>query len=153
MRIGQGGADVTQDAHRDRHRHRSPSGLEPLGQRLAFDIGHHEEHQPVAFVYGVDRDDVRMRQLRRGLGLLQEPPPDIRPEREIRRQQLDRNRSLEAPVYRPIHDPHAAATDLTIEVIGRRQHACDASGEGGLGGQRRISVRSTGDVRHRIARE
>jgi hypothetical protein len=51
--------------------------VEALAEVLAVDARHHEEHQPVGLVDRVDRDDVRVRELRGRLGLAQEARADL----------------------------------------------------------------------------
>ncbi len=85
MRIRERGADLAQNQQRGGDRHRPRRRLEALRERLAIDEGHDEEDQPIALIDRVDRHDVRVRELCGCLGFLQEPAPDVRPEREIRR--------------------------------------------------------------------
>ena len=49
---------------------------------------------------------------------------------------LDGDGPLEPAVARQIHDPHAAASDLTVELERRRQHLLDAREKLSVGGRR-----------------
>jgi serine/threonine protein kinase len=86
----------------------------------------------MAFVDAVDRDDARVRELRRRLRLAEESRTDLGAERELGRQELDRDRPLETAILRAIHDPHAAATDLPIELIRGIEHALDVRAQLGV---------------------
>ena len=81
---------------------------------IALDVRHHEVDEIVSLFDGVDRNDVRMIQLRGRLGFAQESLPDVGAEAQLRRQDLDRDLALETFVSRAIHDPHTATTDLAL---------------------------------------
>ena len=68
--------------------------LQPLAEVVAFDVSHHEVHEIVALFDGVDRNDVRVIQLRRGLCLAEESLANISAEAQLGRQHLDRNLAL-----------------------------------------------------------
>ena len=87
----------------------------------------------VHLVDRVDRDDVRVRELRRGLGLAQEARADLGAVGELRGQDLDRDHPLEAAVLGAIDDAHPPATDLAIELVGRRERPLDDGAQLGLG--------------------
>ncbi len=59
-----------------------------------------------------------MAQLRGGFRLTQKARAHVPAERQLRRQQLDRDVTLEAPVTGAVHDAHATAADLLIELVG-----------------------------------
>jgi hypothetical protein len=52
-----------------------PAGAQPLAQRLAFHVAHHEEDEPAPLAHAVDGDDVRVREAGGGARLAQEPLP------------------------------------------------------------------------------
>ena len=58
--------------------------VNPLGERVAVDERHHEKDEPVLFVDAVDRDDARVRQLRRGLRLAEKTRADLGAKRQFR---------------------------------------------------------------------
>ena len=90
---------------------------ETLREALAVDERHDEVHHPLALVDRVDRHDVRMRQLRRRLRLAQEALAHVGVERELRRQQLDRDASVQAHVRRAVDDGHPASADLRVYQV------------------------------------
>src|SRR4029450_11223518 len=101
-----------------------------------------EVDKPVTLVDAVDRNDVRMAELRRCLGLFQEPRADLAAKRELGRKQLDGDRSLEPAVFRLIDDSHPASADLTVELIVGAENALDMRAQ--------LSVRGRDDgIRHR----
>src|SRR5678815_4284043 len=99
--------------------------VQPYGEILAIHEGHDEEDQSLAFVDAVDRDDVWMAELRSGLCFLQKARADLRAKRELRRQQLDGDRALQAFVARLVDDAHSPASDFAIELVMRAQNALD----------------------------
>ena len=90
---------------------------QPLREIVAVDVTHDEEDEIVGFFDVVDRDDVRMAQLRSSLGLAQKARTDVRTKCQIGRKQLDRDDSLEAPVRGTIHDAHSAAANFLAQLI------------------------------------
>ena len=64
-----------------------------------------------------DRHDVRVRELRRRLRLAREAHADGDVVRELRRQDLDRDRAVEPQVAGAVHDRHAPATDFALDRI------------------------------------
>ncbi len=61
-----------------------------------------------------------MTQARRHLCLAQESRANVVSVGELRRQDLDRHTALQARVAPTKHDGHAAATDLALDVVRRR---------------------------------
>ena len=86
-------------------------------ERRPFDERHDEVDEPIALIDAVDRHDVRMAQLRRRLGLAQKSRLDLAAEGQLRRQQLDRDQTFQPAILRTIHDAHAAAPELVVELI------------------------------------
>ena len=62
-----------------------------------------------------------MAETRRGLRLAKESLANVATKRELGRQQLHRDAPLEPEVACTVDDRHAAATDLAVDLIGRRQ--------------------------------
>ena len=113
MGVSESVTDLSQNpAYFDR-RYR-PVLLQTLAKVVALDVRHHEVDEIVLLFDGVDRDDVRMIQLRGCLGFAEEPLPDVRPKAQLGRQDLDRDLPLETFVARAIHDAHAATTDFGL---------------------------------------
>ena len=94
-----------------------PGALHPPRQRLAVDAGHDEEDQPVDFVGEVDRHDVRVVELGGRARLAQEALTDVIPGGDIRPQQLDRDRAIEAYLPGPEDEPHPPAAELGFQRI------------------------------------
>ena len=98
--------------HFDR-RHR-PRLLEAHAEVVALDVRHHEVDEIVFLFDGVDRDDVRVIQLRGRLGFAEESLADVGTKAQFGWQHLHRDLALETFVSRTIHDPHTPATDLAL---------------------------------------
>src|SRR4051812_30305224 len=62
------GADVPHERHSVRGR-QPPVAVQPLGQVLALDVAHDEEHASAVLTDFVDRNDIRMSKRRCALGL------------------------------------------------------------------------------------
>ena len=79
-----------------------------------------------------------MAELRGRLRLAQEARPDLAAERELRRQQLDRDLPLEPPVLGAVHDAHAAPPDLAVELVvaASARSTCARSSSSDGGGER-----------------
>ena len=92
--------------------------LQSGGEVVAVDAGHHEKDEIADFVDRINRDNIRMAQLCGRFRLAQEARPDVAPERQLRRQQLDSHEPFEALVAGPIDDAHATATDFLVQFIG-----------------------------------
>ena len=87
--------------------------------------GHDEIGDPLALADVVNRHDVRMRELRRGLRLTREAPADGWIVGQLGGQYLDRDDPVEAEVARAVDDGHPAASDLPLERVllsDRRDH-------------------------------
>ncbi len=92
--------------------------LDPLLQRLALVVRHHEVQLAVAaFVDLVDRADVRVVERRGRLGLLEEAALRGVVAGQIGRQDLDRHLAVEARVVGRVDDPHSAAADLGADRV------------------------------------
>jgi hypothetical protein len=97
--------------------------VQALGEVVPADIRHHEEDEPFHLVDRVDVDDVGVVERGGGLGFAKEARADLASERELRRQDLDRDVPLEPPISRAVDDAHPAASDLGLELVVRREDA------------------------------
>ena len=104
-------ADLRGDVDGVVQRQRSP--LDPLLQRLARVVRHHEvELAVVRFVDLVDRADVGVVQRRRRFGLLEEALLGRLVAGQIGRQDFDRHLTVKARVVGRVDDPHAAVAEF-----------------------------------------
>ena len=111
--VGESVGDFAKDAaHLDR-RHR-PVLLEALAEVVALDVGHDEVHEILALFDRIDRNDVRVIELRGRLGFAEESLADVGAKAQLGREHLDRDLPLQTLVARAIHDAHTAATDLVL---------------------------------------
>src|SRR3954463_14365229 len=92
---------------------------------LAVHERHDEVDKPVTLVDAVDGNDVGMAELRCGLGLFQEPGPDLAAKRELGREQLYRDGSFQSAIFCLVDDSHPPSADLTVELIVGAEHALD----------------------------
>jgi hypothetical protein len=116
MCIRQRPCDLTQDARDFVCRQRTARG-DPVGERLAVDVGHDDEHEPANLVDGVDRHDVRVGQTRRGGCLVHEPVAKRVAGSEVGREQLDRDEPVEANLAREVDHTHSATSQLTLQRV------------------------------------
>ena len=86
-------------------------------ERTAAHILHRDIAQPVVLADIVDRDDIRVPQIRSGDGLAIETPGELGIDRQLRRQHLERHRALEQGIARAVHARHAAAPDLFLDQV------------------------------------
>ena len=108
------------DLRRDRQRlfRRQRSLLQALGEGLAGDVLHHEEHRTVVIADVVERADVRWFRPPIGFRLALEAraPLGDRPPLSVR-QDLDGDRAIEAGVAGRVDFAHAACTDGGLDLI------------------------------------
>jgi len=90
---------------------------EQFGDILPFDELHRDVEVSVHLAEVVDRDDVRVLERSRRLGLAQEPLAQIIVLRERLPHDLDRDAPLEHRIERAIHDAHRAFTDSLFDVV------------------------------------
>ena len=102
---------------------RQRSFLESRGERLAFQILHHQEVDTVLVTHVVERADVRMGERRDGLRLAVETRAELRIGGERARQHLQRDRTIETRVGRVVHLAHSASAEQAIDAV-RAEHAC-----------------------------
>jgi hypothetical protein len=102
-------------------RQRSAAGQE-LRERPPFDELHHDV-LPVAVCAGVvDADDVRLVQAGRRLGLAPEPSHEAGVARELREQDLDRDRPAEDRVEASVDLGHPALADPSLDAVAVADH-------------------------------
>ena len=116
MRRVERGGDLAEDVQRR-------LGLEPLRlleprlQVDTLDVAHDDEQDAVGFSGLVDRDDVRVIDRRRQMGLALEPLAEARVVRELRRQDLERHVTLETRLHGAVDDAHAAPPDQPLDPV------------------------------------
>src|SRR5215203_3056937 len=90
--------------------------VEPLPERLAFDVGHNIVQEALGLTRIVERQDVRMVESRSKLYLSQEPIRTKR-RREIRMENLQRNEPLVLSILREIDSRHSSTTELAVDRV------------------------------------
>jgi hypothetical protein len=111
--------------------------IQALSQALALDIGHHVVEQAIGFARVMQREDVRMGEVRSDLDLSQEA---IAPEAlgDVRPQHLERDPPAVPQVARQVDNSPTAVTDLPLDDVAALEGSTEAVGEVG---QSRCSVR------------
>ena len=99
------------------HRGEPPVGPEDVGQALAVDVLHHDEVGAALATPVVDADDVRVVEVRRGLGLTAEPLHEARVGGVLGEQHLDRDPAVEQPVVGEEDVGHAAPTEAVLDLV------------------------------------
>ena len=102
---------------RDGLAYRQGAAIEPSPQRLALDELAHDEGARVEVAEVVDDEDVRMIERRGGSRLGVEPAQTIGVGGDLRRQQLQRDRTIELRIVRAIDLAHAAGADPRDDAI------------------------------------
>ena len=125
MRAGERVADFDPDFQGLLERDGAP--LQATAQRLAFEVFHHQEVDLVLVPDVEQRADPRMIQSGNVAGLAFEAQTEFRADGHAAPDDLDRHRTIEAGVVRPIHLAHAAAADqrhdfVSAEARARRQN-------------------------------
>jgi hypothetical protein len=87
-----------------------------------FDVLHHDEVRALFLTPVVDRDDVRVVQVRGALRLTAEALDEVGVGRELGEQHLDRHRTVEQLVAGQEHVGHAAARDAAMQLIPTVEH-------------------------------
>ena len=100
--------------------------LERRAKRLAFDVRHHVEQQPVRLAGVEQRQQVRMLQIRRDPDLGQKPL-GAEHRAELRLQHLERDLAVVLEVVREVDGRHAAGADLALDQVsgGEGAHSRD----------------------------
>jgi hypothetical protein len=121
MRITESGCDLAGDAQSLRDGQLSLAS-KAIAQRLPLHEGHHVEERPAGFTGIVQREDVRVREVRRNLDLAQEPLCSHRA-RQLGVENLHGDIAAVAAVAREVNACHPAATDQTIDCVAVRENA------------------------------
>src|SRR5690606_34248351 len=98
-------------------RRRTRLAMQARGQAFALHETHRKPHQAIALINAVDGDDVRMAQLSRRLSLTKESLANLRPERQLGRQYLERHMTPKPHIARTIHYRHSAAAYLLQQLV------------------------------------
>ena len=119
--VGQRVHHLDQDLDRVVHRQLAYA-REPLAERFALDVRHHEVEEAAGLAGVVERQDVRMLQAGRHLDFAEEP---LAAERggELGPQHLERHLAPVPEILGEVHRGHAAGADLPLDAV--------AVGEGG----------------------
>ena len=88
-----------------------------VAQRAAVDVLHDDEVRAVLLAPVVDRDDVGVVQVGRGLRLAPEPLDERRVAGELGREHLERDRAVEQLVAGQVHLGHAAPGDARDDLV------------------------------------
>ena len=104
---------------------------EQRAQVRSLDEPHHEVQLAVELARVVDRHRVRVLERHRELGLALEALSEALVEREVRRDQLQRDRAFQALVVRAVDDTHAALTGERLDPVPEDLTA-DADRVGGI---------------------
>ena len=86
-------------------------------QVRTFDEAHRDVELPVGLAGVVDRNHVRVVDRGRQLALAEKPVPKPSIRRQLRRQDLQRNRPIQRHVLRPIDHAHAAPADKRLHAV------------------------------------
>ncbi len=108
--------DLDREPKRVRHRQRTLD--ESRLQRLAFKQFHHQEVDAILLPDVVERADVRMAQRSDGARFVLEAFARSRIVRDVRRQDLDRDRAAEPRVARLVHFAHPAGAKGRHDFVG-----------------------------------
>ena len=98
-------------------------------QIVAVHEPHREIDAAVDVARVVDRDDVRVLERHHELRLAREALAEAIVARQGRRDELERNRPLQAQVVRPVDDAHPAAADQLLDPVAEEVGA-DVNGRG-----------------------
>ena len=115
MRVGERVHHIVQNASHRTRRERS-AVLNSVLERLTLNEGHCVKQQFAVLAGAIQRNDVRMLQLRRHLDLATESLA-IHSRREFRREHLDDHFAIERPLHRKKDAAHPAAQELALEHV------------------------------------
>ena len=124
VRVGQAPGHLAQNPRRLRRRQRSATP-DALAERFAVDERHDEEDQVAHLFDREDGNDVRVRELGRCAGFVQEALSQRRVTRQVRWQQLEGDQAVERHVACEIDDSHSAAAKLALERVPARERGLD----------------------------
>jgi hypothetical protein len=114
VRVVERGGDVAQDSQRTVHL--QPAALrDELLHAAASHHAHRVERDAGPLADGEDRNDMRMIEPRRELGLTLEARVGVGVEDRIERENLQRDVAVERRLVRAVHDAHAAAAEQVAE--------------------------------------
>ena len=116
---GQAGGLAEQSAALGRavvRRLRAPELLDPMAERRPVDQPHRVVMDAALAADRVHRDDARMAELRRRLGLHAEPGDLAGVDGGGQRQDLQRHATAQRPLDRLVHHPHPAAAELADDL-------------------------------------
>ena len=105
--------------------------LQPLLQRLALEVLHHEKRGPDTLADVVERADVRMRELRDRAGFAVKALAKLWIGGQSLGEDLDRDRAIKTRVARFVDFPHAARADGRDDFERTQPHA-DREGQTGV---------------------
>jgi hypothetical protein len=108
------------------HRPFVPDVLRRLDERpqvVALDVFHREEDHVVLLARRIDRDDVRVLEARRELGLEQEPAPEAVVLRELGREHLDRRPAAQVDILGEVDRAHRPVPEEPLEAEARERRA------------------------------
>ena len=114
--VAEGGGHVGADVGGPLGRQRA-GRLEDRRQRAAVDVLHDDEVGAGVLAPVEDRDDVRVGEVGRRLGLPAEPLDERAVHRQLGKEDLERHRSVEQPVVGAVHLGHAAAGDQVVQFV------------------------------------
>ena len=92
-------------------------GVNPMRQRLAVDVAHHEEDHTGDVVGAVHWHDVGMGQRRGGAGFAEKAVAHDGVGAQVRRERLDGDQTIQPLVSGDVHNAHAPATDFSVDII------------------------------------
>ncbi len=115
VRIVQRGGELARDVERRIDRELPLPG-QPLPQRLALDVGHHVVEEAFGLARIVQREDVRVLELRRGLDLGEEALL-AHHGRELGPEHLDRHPAVVLQVIGEVDGGHAALAELPLDAV------------------------------------
>ena len=108
VRLVEGVGDLNRDCQRVGDRQRTLR--QPLGQRVALQVLHHQKVDSVLATHIEHRADVRMTQRREGLGFAHEPLGQLGISRNVLGQDFDGNRTVQADVTGFVDFTHPPST-------------------------------------------
>ena len=83
------------------------TALQPIRQRLAFEVFHHQEFGCAVAAYVVQNADVRMLQLRDDSSFAFKASAQLGIRYQLRVQNFDRDSSVQPRIPCPVHFPHS----------------------------------------------
>ena len=121
---------------RDRERllKRKPASLQAFRERLPGEMLHHEEHLPLVITDVVQHADVCVVQTSNRLRLALKPGPAFRIAANIRREDFDRDRAVEAGIAGLVDLAHAPGADSRLDLVGSEASPGDEAHVLGLRG-------------------